>query len=217
MLLSAFELFVKPFLRGMSLSKNVLDCVGDNWPDGLAFVCIYDLSLSVHVAFEVGHSGLEGIGQQVRRMRWIDSTPQILPLFRVHFERQPSPQKKNSHRATTTRFTVTGGVNASKPGYRFCQRPESNNNTVPLQGRIVVHPVPPYALCWASGHIVAAGCDFSVQFYDQTGRSARQFDYYSPAGGAGCPDQKEFTVACSSPSGQAVVVGSFNRFVACPA
>ncbi|XP_026810375.1 intraflagellar transport protein 172 homolog isoform X2 [Rhopalosiphum maidis] len=76
------------------------------------------------------------------------------------------------------------------------------------QGRIVVHPVPPYALCWASGCIIAAGCDFSVQFYDQNGRSCKQFDY-SP--GSNCPDQKEFTVGCSSPSGQAVVIGSFNR------
>jgi len=64
-------------------------------------------------------------------------------------------------------------------------------------------------LSWASGCIIAAGCDFSVQFYDQNGRSIKQFDY-SPA--SSCPDQKEFTVACSSPSGQAVVVGSYNRF-----
>lgn len=77
-----------------------------------------------------------------------------------------------------------------------------------LQGRIVVHPVPPYALCWASGYIIAAGCDYTVQFYDLNGRSSRQFDY-SPTGG--CHDQKEFTVACCSPSGQAAVLGSFNR------
>ncbi|XP_050421465.1 intraflagellar transport protein 172 homolog [Adelges cooleyi] len=84
----------------------------------------------------------------------------------------------------------------------------NEGSTNEQQGCIVVHPVPPYALCWASGYIIAAGCDFTVQFYDQNGRSSRQFDY-SPTGG--CPDQKESTVACCSPSGQAVVVGSFNR------
>ncbi|XP_025413024.1 intraflagellar transport protein 172 homolog isoform X3 [Sipha flava] len=84
----------------------------------------------------------------------------------------------------------------------------TEGSTIEQQGRVAVHPVPPYALSWASGYIIAAGCDFSVQFYDQNGRSSKQFDY-SPD--CGCPDQKEFTIACSSPSGQAVIVGSFNR------
>ncbi|KAL1129294.1 hypothetical protein AAG570_013823, partial [Ranatra chinensis] len=70
------------------------------------------------------------------------------------------------------------------------------------QGRIAVHSSPPYALCWPAGFVFACGCDRRIAVYERDGRLHKQFDY---------PTEKEFTVACSSPSGQAVAVGSFNR------
>ena len=68
-----------------------------------------------------------------------------------------------------------------------------------------MHPCPPYALAWANNALVAAGCDKRVFVYDRTGRSMQQFDYTREE------DEHEFTVAKCSPSGQSVVVGSYNR------
>lgn len=74
-----------------------------------------------------------------------------------------------------------------------------------FQGRVVVHSCPPYALASpGGGFITAAGCDQRVSVYDRDGRLYRQFDY---------PNEKEFTIAASSPSGQAVVIGSFDRYL----
>jgi len=55
------------------------------------------------------------------------------------------------------------------------------------------------------GHVLAAGCDRRVVLYSQEGRVVKQFDYSRE------DTEKEFTVACCSPSGQAVAVGSFDR------
>ena len=74
-----------------------------------------------------------------------------------------------------------------------------------FQGRLTVHSVPPYALAWPMGHVLAAGCDRRVVLYSQEGRVVKQFDYSRD------DTEKEFTVACCSPSGQAVAVGSFDR------
>ncbi|CAH1397619.1 unnamed protein product [Nezara viridula] len=71
------------------------------------------------------------------------------------------------------------------------------------QGRVVSHNCPPYALAWpGGGFVIAAGCDRRVTVYDREGRLYHQFDY---------PNEKEFTVATCSPSGQAVIVGSYDR------
>ena len=74
-----------------------------------------------------------------------------------------------------------------------------------LQGRVAVHPVPPYGLAWPMGHVLAAGCDKRIVLYNREGRVAKHFDYSQH------DNEKEFTVACCSPSGQAVAVGSFDR------
>ncbi|KAM7445695.1 hypothetical protein ABFA07_005947 [Porites harrisoni] len=72
------------------------------------------------------------------------------------------------------------------------------------QGQLCKHPCPPYALCWGSS-IVAAGCDKRIIAYGKEGRTLQNFDYSRD------DDEKEFTVAICSPSGQSVVVGSYNR------
>ena len=76
-----------------------------------------------------------------------------------------------------------------------------------LQGKLCVHPCPPYALAWANFSLVAAGCDKRIFSYDRTGRIMQQFDYSREE------DEHEFTVAVCSPSGQSVVVGSFDRYI----
>lgn len=61
-------------------------------------------------------------------------------------------------------------------------------------GCILTHSVPPYALAWTQGQVFAAGCDKRVVIYSAQGRVLKQFDYGK--------DEREFTTATSSPSGQ---------------
>ena len=74
-----------------------------------------------------------------------------------------------------------------------------------FQGKVVVHSISPYAMCWTSNHIVVGGSDKKIVFYSHEGSVAQQFDYFRD------PTEKEFTVMCCSPSGQAVAVGSYDR------
>ncbi|RUS80517.1 hypothetical protein EGW08_011738 [Elysia chlorotica] len=73
------------------------------------------------------------------------------------------------------------------------------------QGKISTHPSPPYALAFSQNAIVAAGCDKRIIAYGRDGRSFQHFDYSRE------DDEHEFTVAVASPSGQNVVVGSFDK------
>lgn len=73
------------------------------------------------------------------------------------------------------------------------------------QGKILMCQSPPYAIAWTLNHIVTAGCDKKVSFYETDGKLLRVIDYSKE-------DEKEFTVACCSPSGQTVAIGSFDRY-----
>ncbi|XP_042189213.1 intraflagellar transport protein 172 homolog [Callorhinchus milii] len=73
------------------------------------------------------------------------------------------------------------------------------------QGKLATHSCPPYALAWAVNSIVAAGCDKKILAYGREGHVIQQFDYGRD------PGEKEFTVAATSPSGQSVVIGSYDR------
>ncbi|RLV86206.1 hypothetical protein DV515_00015928 [Chloebia gouldiae] len=73
------------------------------------------------------------------------------------------------------------------------------------QGKLAVHPCPPYALAWASSSIVAAGCDKKIVAYGKEGSVIQTFDYSRDS------SEKEFTTAATSPSGQSIVVGSYDR------
>jgi len=64
------------------------------------------------------------------------------------------------------------------------------------QGKVLVHPVPPYALGWTAEHIACAGSDKKIVLYTADGAMFQQFDYFND------PAEKEFTVMCCSPSGQ---------------
>lgn len=73
------------------------------------------------------------------------------------------------------------------------------------QGELLKHPCPPYALAWGTHSIMVGGCDKKVVAYSRDGHLLQTFDYSRD------PSEKEFTVACASPSGQSVVFGSFDR------
>nr|XP_042696068.1 intraflagellar transport protein 172 homolog isoform X3 [Chrysemys picta bellii] len=73
------------------------------------------------------------------------------------------------------------------------------------QGKLVTHPCPPYALTWASSSVVAAGCDKKIIAYGKEGHIIQTFDYSRD------PLEKEFTTAVTSPGGQSVVIGSYDR------
>ncbi|XP_019769911.2 intraflagellar transport protein 172 homolog [Dendroctonus ponderosae] len=73
------------------------------------------------------------------------------------------------------------------------------------QGRAALHSVPPFALAWPQGHIFAAGCDKRVCIINNIGKTVKTFDYSRDN------DEHDFVSAISSPSGQAVTLGSFDR------
>ncbi|MEE6527893.1 hypothetical protein FKM82_029611, partial [Ascaphus truei] len=76
------------------------------------------------------------------------------------------------------------------------------------QGKLVTHSCPPYALAWASSSIVAGGCDKKLVAYGKEGQVIQTFDYSRD------PTEREFTAAATSPSGQSVVIGSYDRYKA---
>ena len=87
--------------------------------------------------------------------------------------------------------------------YRFCFQDGAYGPAG--QNKLCQHSVPPYALAWGEA-VCAAGNDCKVSFYDKDGGKIQDFDH------SGQPNSKEFTVAAFNPSGESVVLGSFNRF-----
>ncbi|XP_003971457.2 intraflagellar transport protein 172 homolog [Takifugu rubripes] len=73
------------------------------------------------------------------------------------------------------------------------------------QGELLKHPCPPYALAWGTNSIMVGGCNKKVVAYSRDGHVLQTFDYSRD------PTEKEFTVACGSPTGQSIVFGSFDR------
>ncbi|KAM3861396.1 intraflagellar transport protein 172 homolog [Diretmus argenteus] len=73
------------------------------------------------------------------------------------------------------------------------------------QGKLLLHPCPPYALAWGANSIMVGGCDKKVVAYGKEGHVLQTFDYSRDQ------TEKEFTVAATSPSGQSVVFGSYDR------
>uniref|UniRef100_A0A3B4XDD0 Intraflagellar transport 172 n=1 Tax=Seriola lalandi dorsalis TaxID=1841481 RepID=A0A3B4XDD0_SERLL len=73
------------------------------------------------------------------------------------------------------------------------------------QGKLLNHPCPPYALAWGANSIMVGGCDKKVVAYGREGHILQTFDYTRER------TEREFTVAATSPSGQSVVFGSYDR------
>ena len=76
---------------------------------------------------------------------------------------------------------------------------------VKLQGKIISHPVPPYAMVWTANSILIGGVDKRVVVYNKTGKLMQTFDFSKD------PTEREFTAMTASPSGQTVLVGSYDR------
>uniref|UniRef100_A0A672S8A0 Intraflagellar transport protein 172 homolog n=1 Tax=Sinocyclocheilus grahami TaxID=75366 RepID=A0A672S8A0_SINGR len=77
--------------------------------------------------------------------------------------------------------------------------------TLLMLGKLLTHACPPYAMAWGTNSIIVAGCDKKIVAYGREGHVLQTFDYSRDR------SEKEFTVAASSPSGQSIVVGSFDR------
>uniref|UniRef100_A0A668A2T2 Intraflagellar transport protein 172 homolog n=1 Tax=Myripristis murdjan TaxID=586833 RepID=A0A668A2T2_9TELE len=73
------------------------------------------------------------------------------------------------------------------------------------QGKLLVHPCPPYALAWGANSIIVGGCDKKIVAYGREGQVLQTFDYSRDR------TEKEFMVAATSPTGQSVVFGSYDR------
>ncbi|XP_078598147.1 intraflagellar transport protein 172 homolog [Branchiostoma floridae x Branchiostoma japonicum] len=101
---------------------------------------------------------------------------------------------------TSGKGILSGHADGSIVRYFF-----DDEGTGDSQGKICTHGCPPYALAWAANSIMVAGCDKRVIVYGKDGRSIQQFDYSRD------DDEKELTTAVCSPSGQSVVVGSYDR------
>ena len=67
------------------------------------------------------------------------------------------------------------------------------------------HSSIPYALAWGS-HILAAGNDGKIAFYEPSGDCFQRFDYSKD------DKVKEFTCAAFNSSGDTAIIGNFNRF-----
>lgn len=84
----------------------------------------------------------------------------------------------------------------------------------PFHMRFATHSCAPYALAWGVA-AVAGGPDGRVCFYEPTdGSLVRTFDYGTGGGDDdGAAALKDLTCASFTPSGEAVVIGSYDRFL----
>eukprot|EP00899_Mesostigma_viride_P028336 jgi/Mesvir1/8688/Mv02626-RA.1 len=95
---------------------------------------------------------------------------------------------------------ITGHLDGSLYRYYF-----DDGTGAASHGKLVHHVCVPYALaCGIS--LVAAGSDCKVVFYSLDGVPQKTFDYSSDEAA------REMTTAAFNPSGETVVVGSFNRY-----
>jgi len=99
---------------------------------------------------------------------------------------------------------------ASSPDGQNCVAGFLDNSIITMnletkaKGKIV-HSTIPTALAWGT-HIIAAGNDGVVAFYEPTGDRFQIFDYSKD------DKVKEFTAASFNASGETVVVGNYDRF-----
>ncbi|XP_055088350.1 intraflagellar transport protein 172 homolog [Periophthalmus magnuspinnatus] len=74
-----------------------------------------------------------------------------------------------------------------------------------VQGKLLVHPCPPYALAWGLNSFLIGGYDQRIVAYSREGHVLQTFDHSRDQ------SEREFSAAVSSPSGQSVVFGSYDR------
>lgn len=76
--------------------------------------------------------------------------------------------------------------------------------TLAVHTVVATHTCPAYALAWGA-HMLVSGADRRTVALGPTGRMVQQFDHTSE------PGERAATVALASPSGNTVVVASYNR------
>ncbi|KAF8563376.1 Intraflagellar transport protein [Paragonimus westermani] len=143
---------------------------------------------------------------------WPPGQPIICGLADGKVRAANTQTNKSSTIYSADSYVVSMACNTSGKGFisghadgkivRYFFDDEGSGDT---QGKLVTHPTAPYALAWAGSTILAAGCDRRIYVYSREGRVVQQFDYSKD------DTEKEFTVAVSSPSGQSVAFGSFDR------
>ncbi|XP_063414390.1 intraflagellar transport protein 172 homolog isoform X2 [Mytilus trossulus] len=145
-------------------------------------------------------------------MMWPHEQPIVFGLADGKVRSANIKTNKSSTIYGTDSYVVSLAANPSGKGFlsghadgaivRYFFDDEGSGDT---QGKISTHPCPPYALAFSQNSIVAAGCDKRIIAYGRDGRSFQHFDFSRE------DDEHEFTIAVCSPSGQSVVVGSFDR------
>lgn len=95
---------------------------------------------------------------------------------------------------------LSGHANGSVVRYFFDDEGSGDS-----QGKLLVHPCPPYALGWGANSVMIGGLDRRIVAYSREGHLLQTFDYSRD------PSEREFMSAVSSPSGQSVVFGSYDR------
>ncbi|XP_071116630.1 intraflagellar transport protein 172 homolog isoform X1 [Haliotis cracherodii] len=145
-------------------------------------------------------------------MTWPAEQPIIFGLADGKVRAANIRTNKSSTVYSTESYVVSLAPNPSGKGFlsghadgsivRFFFDDEGSGDS---QGKICTHSCPPYALAFSQNAVVAAGCDKRIVAYGRDGRSFQHFDYTRD------DEEHEFTTAICSPSGQSVVVGSFDR------
>ncbi|THD25249.1 Intraflagellar transport protein [Fasciola hepatica] len=143
---------------------------------------------------------------------WPPGQPIICGLADGKVRAANAKSNKSSTIYNVESYVVSLSLNGSGKGFvsghadgkivRYFFEDEGTGDT---QGKLATHPTAPYALTWAGSCILAGGCDRRIYVYGRDGRVTQQFDYSRE------DLEKEFTVAVTSPSGQSVAFGSFDR------
>ncbi|XP_033332650.1 intraflagellar transport protein Oseg2 [Megalopta genalis] len=142
---------------------------------------------------------------------WLSDGPIIVGLMdgKVRAALPKSQKAQTLYTADSTTIALasnirgTGFLSSHADGSIIKYNLTEDGNHEP-SGRICTHSVPAYALAWPQSHILAAGCDRRVTFYDSRGKVTKIFDYSRE-------NDKEMSVAYCSPSGQSVAIGSWNK------
>ncbi|XP_058794797.1 intraflagellar transport protein 172 homolog [Phymastichus coffea] len=146
-------------------------------------------------------------------LAWLVDGPIIVGLADGRVQAAVAKANKSRNLYATQSMTLAIAVNPRGTGFLSSHADGSvvrylvseDGGAVEASGKLLVHPVPAYALAWCQSHILCGGHDKRLVFYDSRGKPAKAFDYSRETA------DKDMSVACCSPSGLSVAVGSWDR------
>ncbi|XP_028296342.1 intraflagellar transport protein 172 homolog isoform X2 [Gouania willdenowi] len=148
----------------------------------------------------------------VTRLLWPTDNTIVYGLAEGKVRLANTLTNKSSTLYTTESYIVSLTSNVSAKGFmsghadgtivRYFFDDEGSGES---QGKVVTHPCPPYALAWGTNSFMVGGADKKVVAYSREGGVLQTFDHSRDR------SEKEFSVAAASPSGQSVVMGSYDR------